>query len=115
MTFLDDCLCGRSQLLLIEPIDKVVVDLKTIEKLRTALRCCIDNLAGARDCEIFLTSLDSYLTEGKEPSTRKSLLLLNHYRDVVLESLEEVATWLEEARGILDFILLATQLGGGNE
>jgi hypothetical protein len=114
MSHTDGCPCGRSQFLSIELIDKVVIDRKTLEKLRTTLRCCIDNIAGDRDCEIFLTSLDLYLSEEKKPSASKSLLLLNHYRDVVPESLEEVEDWLQEAKEIINVILAATA-GGGHD
>jgi hypothetical protein len=94
--------------------DKVVVDQKTIKRLRSLLYQCADNIASDRDCEIFLTSLDMYLSEEKDPSASKSLLLLNHYRDVVPESLEKISGWLDEARDTLNAILVANKLGGGN-
>jgi hypothetical protein len=43
------------------------------------------------------------------------LLLLNYYRDIVPDALEEVVDRLEEARGIFNVILAASKLGGGDE
>jgi hypothetical protein len=59
--------------------------------------------------------LDTYLSENDSPEPRKSLLLLNYYRDIVPEALEEIADRLEEARGIFNFILATSKLGGGND
>jgi hypothetical protein len=75
----------------------------------------VDELVNPRDCEIFLTFLDAYLSENNSPEPRKALLLLNYYRDVVPDALEEIADRLEEARRIFKFILTASKLGGGNE
>jgi hypothetical protein len=58
--------------------------------------------------------LDSYLSESDSPEARKSLLLLNYYRDIVPDALEEIAERLEEVRGIFNFILTASRLGSGN-
>ena len=74
----------------------------------------MDELVNLRDCEIFLTFLDTYLSENDSPEPRKSLLLLNYYRDIVPDALEEIAERLEEARGIFNFILTASRLGSGN-
>jgi hypothetical protein len=116
MTFSDDCLCGRSQhLTFAESNDKIVIDCKTFKQLLALLNSCVDELVNPRDCEIFLTFLDTYLSENNSPEPRKALLLLNYYRDIVPDALEEVADRLEEAREIFKFILTASKLGGGNE
>ena len=114
MTFTDDCPCGRSQFLTFESTDKIVIDRKTFKRLLALLNSCADELVNPRDCEIFLTFLDTYLSESDSPEARKSLLLLNYYRDIVPDALEEIADRLEEARGIFKFILATSKLGGGN-
>ena len=114
MTFTEDCPGGRSQFLTFESTDKIVIDRKTFKRLLALLNSCADELVNPRDCEIFLTSLDTYLSESDSPEARKSLLLLNYYRDIVPDALEEIADRLEEARGIFKFILATSKLGGGN-
>jgi hypothetical protein len=114
MTFSDDCPCGRSQFLTFESTDKIVIDRETFKQLLALVGSCVDDLVNPRDCEIFLTSLDTYLSESDSPEARKSLLLLNYYRDIVPDALEEIAERLEEARGIFNFILTASRLGSGN-
>ena len=115
MSHTDGCLCGRSQLFTFESTDKIVIDRETFKQLLALLTSCVDELVNPRDCEIFLTSLDTYLSENNSPEARKSLLLLNYYRDIVPDALEEVAARLEEARGIFKFILTASKLGGGHD
>jgi hypothetical protein len=116
MTFSDGCPCGRSQhLTFAESNDKIVIDRKTFKQLLALLNSCVDELVNPRDCEIFLTFLDAYLSENNSPEPRKALLLLNYYRDVVPDALEEITDRLEEARRIFKFILTASKLGGGNE
>jgi hypothetical protein len=95
--------------------DKICIDRETFKQLLALLNSCVDELVNPRDCEIFLTFLDTYLSENDSPEPRKSLLLLNYYRDIVPEALEEIADRLEEARGIFNFILTTTKLGGGND
>jgi len=114
MTFSDDCPCGRSQFLTFESTDKIVIDRETFKQLLALVGSCVDELVNPRDCEIFLISLDTYLSESDSPEARKSLLLLNYYRDIVPDALEEIAERLEEARGIFNFILTASRLGSGN-
>jgi hypothetical protein len=97
-----------------ESTDKIVIDRETFKQLLALLNSCADELVNPRDCEIFLTFLDTYLSESDSPEPRKALLLLNYYRDIVPDALEEVADRLEEARGIFKFILTASRLGGGN-
>ncbi len=114
MSHTDGCPCGRSQFLTFESTDKIVIDRETFKQLLALLNSCADELVNPRDCEIFLTFLDTYLSESDSPEPRKALLLLNYYRDIVPDALEEVADRLEEARGIFKFILTASRLGGGN-
>jgi hypothetical protein len=116
MSHTDGCPCGRSQhLTFAESNDKIVIDRKTFKQLLALLNSCVDELVNPRDCEIFLTFLDTYLSENNSPEPRKALLLLNYYRDIVPDALEEIADRLEEAREIFKFILTASRLGGGNE
>jgi hypothetical protein len=95
--------------------DQICIDRKTFKQLLALVTSCVDELVNPRDCEIFLTSLDIYLSENDSPEPRKSLLLLNHYRDVVPEALEEIADSLEEIRETIRFILTASELGGADE
>jgi hypothetical protein len=88
MTFSDDCLCGRSQhLTFAEASDKFLIDRKTFEKLLEIVGWCKYELLKARfqDCDNFFTSLDTYLWSDSL-ETRKSFLLLNYYRDSILEA-----------------------------
>ena len=95
--------------------DKICIDRETFKQLLALLNSCVDELVNPRDCEIFLTFLDTYLSENDSPEPRKSLLLLNYYRDIVPEALEEIADRLEEARGIFKSILTTSKLGGDND
>ena len=95
--------------------DKICIDRETFKQLLALLNSCVDELVNPRDCEIFLTFLDTYLSENDSPEPRKSLLLLNYYRDIVPEALEEIADRLEEARGIFKSILATSKLGGDND
>ena len=115
MSHTDGCPCRRSQFLTFESTDKIVIDRETFKQLLALLNSCVDELVNPRDCEIFLTFLDTYLSENNSPEPRKALLLLNYYRDIVPDALEEVVDRLEEARGIFNVILAASKLGGGND
>ncbi len=95
--------------------DQICIDRKTFKQLLALLNSCVDELVNPRDCEIFLTFLDTYLSESDSPEFRKALLLLNYYRDIVPDALEEVVDRLEEARGIFKFILATSKLEGGDE
>ena len=88
----------RSQhLTFVESNDKIVIDSLTVKKLALLVEQCVYNLQSSRDCDILLTSLDNYLGESSNPEeARKSSLLLNMYRDVVPEWLEEAEEWLTE-------------------
>lgn len=116
MTFSDDSLCGRSQdLMCAESNNKIVIDRNTFEQLVAFVEGSAEELVKPRDCEIFLTCLDIYLSQTANPEPRKSLLLLNLYREVVPNALLEIAGWLEEAREIINVILAASKLEGGND
>jgi hypothetical protein len=95
--------------------DQICIDRKTFKELLALLTSCVDELVNPRDCEIFLTFLDTYLSENNSPEPPKALLLLNYYRDIVPDALEEVVDRLEEARGIFNVILAASKLGKGDE
>jgi len=95
--------------------DQICIDRKTFKQLLALLGSCLNELVNPRDCEIFLTFLDTYLSESNSSEARKALLLLNYYRDVVPDALEEVVDRLEEARGIFNFILVASELGGDDD
>ena len=97
-----------------DAVDKICIDRETFQQLFALVVSCVDELVNPRDCEIFLTFLHTYLSESDSSEARKSLLLLNYYRDIVPEALEEIAERLEEARGIFNFILTASRLGSGN-
>jgi hypothetical protein len=95
--------------------DKICIDRETFKQLRSLVSCCANDLVNPRDCEIFLTSLDIYLSKSDNPESRKSLLLLNHYRDVVPDALLEIAEYLEEAIELINVVFAASELGGGND
>jgi hypothetical protein len=98
--------CPESQTL------KIELDSLTLKKIALLVGQCVYQVQVSRDCEILLTSLDNYLGESSNPEeARKSSLLLNHYCDVVSESLKEVEEWLTEANDQLSFILAANNLG----
>jgi hypothetical protein len=95
--------------------EQICIDRKTFKQLLALVGSCLNELVNPRDCEIFLTFLDTYLSESDSPEPRKALLLLNYYRDVVPDALEEVVDRLEEARGIFKFILATSKLEEGDE
>ena len=95
--------------------DKICIDRETFKQLLALLNSCVDELVNPRDCEIFLTFLDTYLSESDSPEPRKALLLLNYYRDIVPDALEEVVDRLEEAREIFNVVLAASKLERGDE
>ena len=109
------CPKGRSQLLTSELGDKVVIDRKTFKQLRSLIWHCEASVEYSRNSDIFLTSLDTYLSECENPEAKKSVMLLKVYRDTVPEALEEAAGWIEEARELTDTILAASHLGGSDE
>jgi hypothetical protein len=112
MTFLNDCPQGRSQFLTFESDDKIVIDRKTFKQVYTLLGKCVDQLEHSRHCEIFLTSLDKYLSESDSLEASKSLLLLNYWLDVMPESFEDIAGWLDDAREMMKLILDGSKMGG---
>lgn len=102
---------GRSQKLTSAPDDKIVIDRETLGELLALVSQCALDLVNPRDNEIFLTSLDIHLSKSDSPEARKSLLLLNHYRDVAPEALGDIAEWLEEARQLINVVLAASEMG----
>lgn len=101
--------CPESQTL------KIEIDSLTLKKIALLVGQCVYQVQTSRDCEILLTSLDNYLSESSNPEeARKSSLLLNHYCDIVPESLKEVEEWLTETNDQLAFILAANNLGAAN-
>ncbi len=95
--------------------EKIELDSLTVKKLALLVQQALYNLQSSRDCDILLTSLDNYLGESSNPEeARKSSLLLNMYRDVVPERLQEAEGWLGETTEQLAFILAANNLGAAN-
>jgi hypothetical protein len=109
MTFTEDCPDGRSQDLTCAEADgKIILDISIVKKLRLLVDQCLCNLQSSRDSDIFLTSLNSYLSESSDlEQNRKSLLLLNMYCDVVPEWLKEVESWLIDVVEQITFIVAA--------
>jgi hypothetical protein len=64
---------------------------------------------------LYLITAETAISQTGNPEPRKSLLLLNLYREVVPDALLEIAGWLEEAREIINVILAASKLEGGND
>lgn len=94
---------------------KIELDSLTLKKIALLVGQCVYNIQSSRDCDIFLASLDNYLGESSNPEeARKSSLLLDRYRDIVPERLEEAESWLTEANDQLAFILAANNLGAAN-
>ncbi|MEG4812490.1 hypothetical protein QUA82_33490 [Microcoleus sp. F8-D3] len=79
----DDCPCGRSQLFTFESNDKIVIDRKTFKRLLGLICQSTDLLVNARHREVFLESLNTYLSEATEldgaDCFRASLLLDAYY------------------------------------
>ncbi|WP_293158174.1 MULTISPECIES: hypothetical protein [unclassified Microcoleus] len=111
MTSLDDCPNGRSQFLTLESKDKIVIDRETFRRIFLSLGHSVDILSFSCNCDIFLTSLDNYLVQTNTPEASKSLLLLNHWLDVVPSQLEETLGELEETWQVMSFILAASNTG----
>jgi hypothetical protein len=109
MTFTDDSLCGRSQdLTCAEASDKIILDISIVKKLGLLVDQCLCNLESSRDSDIFLTSLNSYLSESSDlEQSRKSLLLLSMYCDVVPQWLKEVESWLIDVAEQITLIVAA--------
>jgi hypothetical protein len=110
---------GRSQKL-ISP-DLVVIDRKTCHELGKLVGRSLDQLQIIRQSEIMLTSLEHHLSEladntgDKDFEIAKSLLLLKHWLDVVPEFQADITEWLQKAVQTLQVVLVASDLGGGNE
>jgi hypothetical protein len=115
MTIQHDCPAGRSQFLTSESDDKIVVDRQTFKKLLLLLGHCADNLTASRHNGIFLTCLKDYLSDFETDEAIKSLLLLGIWLDVVPDTLEEIAGWLDEIREAMKVILNTSKLGGRDD
>lgn len=104
---------GRSQKLTLsdKSDDKIVIDRKTFKQILALLGRSVQQLEHSRHCEIFLTSLDKHLSESDSPEAYKSLLLLNYWLDVMPESFEEIARWLDKAEELMQLILTASKTG----
>lgn len=109
MTHSDRDFARRSQNSTPPPADLVMVDRQTLKKVLRILSQSVDAVAVANHCDILLYSLDNYLLEGKNVNINKSMVLLRHYFDLVLESLTEVGQNLEEAHDLMKVVLEATK------
>jgi hypothetical protein len=115
MTSLNDCPKGRSQFVTIASDDLIVIDRKTFKQVYTLIGKCADQMGCSRHCEIFLTSLNNYLSELDSPEASKSLLLLNTWLDVMPEEFGEIAGWLDDARGVMKLILDGSKMGENHD
>lgn len=112
---------GRSQKLTFSSANMVCIERKTYQDLMNLIRRSIDQLQIIRHCEIVLTSLDHHLSEmedkelGGSQEIAKALLLLQYWLDFVPETHTEIDGWLTESFKILQTVLAASKLGGGNE
>jgi hypothetical protein len=115
MAFSDDRSVERSKNLTFDLEDKIIIDRKTIKRLRWLVIRCAEGLIDPQDCTVFLESLDNHLCETTVPEpqrTSQALLLLKSYRDCVPSALEVAADRLEEISKTLTVILRASELGG---
>jgi hypothetical protein len=109
MTLTEDSPDGRSQDLTCAEADgKIIIDISIVKKLSLLVDQCLCNLESSRDSDIFLTSLNSYLSESSDlEQSRKSLLLLSMYCDVVPQWLKEVESWLIDVAEQITLIVAA--------
>ncbi|MEG4812467.1 hypothetical protein QUA82_15635 [Microcoleus sp. F8-D3] len=119
MTFLDDCLCGRSQLFTFvdESTDKIVLDRKTFEQILDFVNHSTDILARIRSNEIFLHSLGTYLSEFDsldDVGLLKASLLLCAWDENVSCDFKQLSEELNEAAVITSVVWAASRLGGLN-
>ncbi|MCC3530430.1 MAG: hypothetical protein JGK21_20525 [Microcoleus sp. PH2017_22_RUC_O_B] len=100
MALSDDCPCGRSQLFTFESRDKIVIDRETFKRVFSLVCRSVDTLANVRHREIFLDSLNNYLTESTELDDSdcfRGSLLLDAYYEYVPASLALLEDNLQEA------------------
>ena len=95
-----DCPGGRSQLFTFESNDRIVVDRQTFKHLLGLVCQSTDILVNARHREIFLESLNSYLSEStslNDEDCFRFSLLLDAYYEYVPASLAQLSDVLNEA------------------
>jgi len=125
MTFTEDCPEGRSQdLTCAEADSKIVIDKILVNKLTELLITSIYSVHSIRRSEIFLTSLDRYLSEdlisNKKEIVRcdfaeKSLLLLQSYQKDVSKMLGNAERSLGDAIDLINLVVSANEVEGDNE
>ncbi|MEG4169409.1 MULTISPECIES: hypothetical protein [unclassified Microcoleus] len=99
-----DCPCGRSQLFTFDGTDKIVIDRQVFKHLLGLVCRSTDILANARHREIFLESLNSYLTEATlldDTDCFRASLLLDAYYEYVPASLVLLSHVLDEAHELM--------------
>ncbi|MGL5063770.1 MAG: hypothetical protein ACRC62_27605 [Microcoleus sp.] len=111
MTICSDVSHRGTQFLTSVSDDKIIIDRQTFRQIFSLLGYCVDEMQRVRDSEIFLTSLDNYLSETNNPNISKAVLLLNCWLENVPDGIEKIADHLDEARSITNFILAASKLG----
>jgi hypothetical protein len=116
---------GRSQKL--TSPDMVTLDRKTCHELGKLIGQSIDQLQDVCCCEIMLTSLEYHLSEladeesagdrnpDKSFEIGKGILLLRYWLGCVPQSQSEIAGRLQDAFKTLQTVLVASELGGGDE
>lgn len=80
--------------------DKICIDRKTFKRLFSIVCSSTDILANARHREVFLDSLDTYLSEPTEldgDDCFRASLLLDAYYEYVPASLDQLGSLLDEA------------------
>jgi hypothetical protein len=109
MTHLDPNFVRRSQTLTPRVPDLVTVDRQTLRRVLNMLGRCADDVRAANNCDIMLYSLDTYLSEQKNPNANKSILLLRYWLDVAPKLLNQAADNLQELHELLKVVLDATE------
>jgi hypothetical protein len=110
---------GRSQKL--TSPNMVMIDRKTYQDFMNLVGRSVDQLQNIRQCEILITSLEHHLSELEDKELlqsldiSKALLLLQYWLDIVPQAHTEIDGWLTEAFHTLQTVLVASNLGGGNE
>ena len=77
--------------------EKISIEVKTLNRLIGLLCRSIDILNNAQHREIFLDSLDAYLSESAEMDRFRANLLLSAYYEYVPRNLAELDSVLNEA------------------
>lgn len=119
MTFSDaSCPQGQSQSPAIDLSDKVVIDRETFRQIFSLLNRSVDILVNARHYEIFLDSLDTYLSDSNgldADQCFRASLLLDSWIDFVPDALLDLDGNLDELRKLMLVVFVASGLGGSNE